>query len=140
VPVADWPAVLAGLDEQWSAAFSAGDLARLRAVDAAGSPALRGDSALLQQYLDAGVVLRGLRLERLHVAVAEVTDDRVTLKVVDRIAPYDLVDTAGGVVRTDPGRGETSWHVTLARIDIGSGGSHGAHDAWRIVSVARAPS
>ncbi len=129
--VADWSAVLASLDERWSTAFSTGDLEGLHAVDAHGSPALAGDSALLQRYIDTGVSARGVRFERLSVAARTVARDRVVLDVVDRIGPYDIVDAGGAVVRTDPGRVETAWRITMVPTDLGV-------DGWRISSVARA--
>jgi eukaryotic-like serine/threonine-protein kinase len=127
----DWAAALSKLDEQWSTAFSTGDVDALRAVDASDSAALAGDRALLQRYVDAGVSARGLRLERLSVSAVSVVDDRVVLRVVDRIEPYDIVDAGGAVLRTEPGRGETAWRITLVRTDP-------ADATWRIASVARA--
>jgi eukaryotic-like serine/threonine-protein kinase len=128
--VADWSAVLATLDERWSTAFTTKDLDGLRSVDAPGSPALAGDSALLQRYVDAGIRATGLRLERLSVTATTVSPQRVVLDVVDRIAPYDLVDDSGVVIRTDPGRPEATWRITLVPADA-------ATDEWRILSVAR---
>jgi hypothetical protein len=130
VPEADWSAVLAQLDDRWTAAFATGDPDGLDFVDAPASPALAGDSTLLQRYVDAGVVARGLHLERLEVVAVSVAPEQVALDVVDRIGPYELVDAAGAVVRTDPGRAETEWRVTLTPADDGS--------AWRIASVTRA--
>ena len=127
----DWAAVLSKLDEQWSTAFSTGDVDALRAVDASDSAALAGDRALLQRYVEAGASARGLRVERLSVSAVSVVDDRVVLRVVDRIQPYDIVDAGGAVLRTEPGRGETAWRITLVQTDP-------ADAAWRIASVARA--
>ena len=127
----DWAAVLSKLDEQWSTAFTTGDVDALRAVDASDSAALAGDRALLQRYIEAGASARGLRVERLSVSAVSVVDDRVVLRVVDRIQPYDIVDAGGAVLRTEPGRGETAWRITLVQTDP-------ADAAWRIASVARA--
>jgi eukaryotic-like serine/threonine-protein kinase len=129
--VADWSAVLARLDERWSTAFATRDLNMLRSVDAPASPALAGDSALLQRYVDAGVSARRLRVERLSVSAVSVAHDRAVLEVVDRIQPYDIVDAGGAVLRTEPGRGDTTWRITLVRTDS-------ADTTWRISSVARA--
>ncbi len=127
----DWAAVLSKLDDQWSTAFSTGDVDALRAVDASDSAALAGDRALLQRYVEAGASARGLRVERLSVSAVSVVDDRVVLRVIDRIEPYDIVDGGGAVLRTEPGRGDTAWRITLVRTDP-------ADATWRIASVARA--
>jgi eukaryotic-like serine/threonine-protein kinase len=126
----DWAAVLGRLDQQWSTAFSTGDVDTLHAVDASGSAALAGDRGLLQRYVDAGVSARGLRIERLSVSAVSVLDDRAVLDVIDRIGPYDIVDAGGAVLRTEPGRGNTAWRITLVHNDP-------ADAAWRIASVAR---
>jgi hypothetical protein len=129
MPQTDWAAVLEQLDDRWATAFATGDPDGLRLVDAPASPALAGDASLLQRYVDVGVVARGLRLERLKVVAVSVTPDQVSLHVVDRIRPYELVDTTGAVVRADPGREEASWRITM----VPAGETDGE---WRISSVA----
>ena len=110
----DWAAVLSKLDEQWSTAFSTGDVDALRTVDASDSAALAGDRALLQRYVDAGVSARGLRVERRRrVRGVGGRRSRRAARVVDRIEPYDIVDAGGAVLEPSPvearQRGASRW-------------------------------
>jgi hypothetical protein len=127
VPPAGWAATLARLDRARSTAFAEGDAAGLRAVYAAGAPALARDRAVLGRLTDAGLRADGLRLTASSVTVRGRTGGRVRLAVTDVMPPYRLVDAAGAVAERRAGRGAASWTVVLAR----------EHDGWKVYDVVR---
>jgi hypothetical protein len=61
------------------------------------------------------------------VKVVESADRRVVLRVVDVMPPYQLVDAAGVVSSSRPGRGPARWAVTLLRDG----------PAWQVYDVRR---
>jgi hypothetical protein len=128
---ADWADVIRGLDQRRASVFGRGDAAGLRAVYLHGSPALREDTADLNQLAAAELRTRGLRLVVSSVTVREAAPGRVSLKVVDRMPAYDVVDAAGRVVRQVPGRGDRPWIVTLVPATDAVG-------EWRIAAIAAA--
>lgn len=122
-----WRGVLAALDRSRAAAFAAPSLRRLTEVYVAGSPAGRRDRARLSSLLESGARLTGLRLHPVAVAVASRSPDRVVLEVVDVLGPSELRSAGGRVLQRLPGRAETSWTITLARVGAG----------WRFYDVVR---
>lgn len=124
-----WPEVLAGLDERRSTAFANGSADLLTEVYAAGSAPLARDAAALAELTDRGLRAVGLRLHIDDVSVVSANAESATLRVVDRLAPYRLVDSADAAVATEPGRGPVAWLVTVTPAEGG----------WHISEIARAP-
>lgn len=121
----DWPAVLGALDAERSAALAAADPTRLEAVYAPGSPALAADAAAVRRLLDAGQRAAVVRHTVRSVGELARSDTSARLHVVDVLAPYEVLAADGSVVRREPGRGERSFTVELARTAAG----------WRLVSL-----
>jgi hypothetical protein len=126
---ARWIGVLARLDRMRSAAFAAGDLQALDRVYAAGSPARRRDHQLLRRLVSVGLRAQGLRLQVEQAIPTRLSHDVVTLRVVDRLGPYRLVDPAGQVVHRRAGRGSVAWLVILRR----------ERGGWLVSDVRREP-
>lgn len=122
-----WADVLAGLDDRRSTAFATGTAALLDDVYAAGSAPLARDAAALADLTGRGLRAVGLRLRVETVSVVSSTSGATTLQVIDHLAPYRLVDSAGAVVATEPGRGQVTWTLTVKP----------AADGWRISDIAR---
>lgn len=122
-----WADVLAALDDRRSTAFATGTALLLDDVYAAGSPPLARDAAALADLTGRGLRAVGLRLQVATVSVVSSTSEAATLQVVDQLAPYRLVDRAGVVVATEPGRGQVTWTLTVTS----------AAGGWRISDVAR---
>ncbi len=123
----DWSAVLATLDQRRDAAMVNLDAAALADVYAAGSGPLAVDTASIRQLAAEGARAEGLRLEIRSVQLVRRTATGVTLRVVDRLPAYEIVDAGGRVLERRPGRGPVTWLVDLVP----------AGDGWRIAAVAR---
>lgn len=123
-----WADVLGALDDRRSAAFVTGDADGLEEVYATGSAPLARDAAALADLSARGLHAVGLRLDVEAVEVMSVDTEAATLQVVDRLAPYRLVDNAGAVVATEPGRGPVTWELTVTAVEGG----------WRISEIERA--
>jgi len=113
LPSASWRDALEVLDQRRSAAFAAGDGAMLAQVYAAGSAPLERDSAALAELADRGLRATGLSQQLDEVTLVSVDTDTATVRVVDQLAPYQLVDAAGTTVESVPGRGPATWVITL---------------------------
>ena len=125
---ASWRAVLAGLDGRRAAAFAESNPAVLAEVYVEGSPPYAADVASLRSLVDAGNRARPVRHELQEVRLITRTAAGVTVEVTDEMPAYDVVNSAGAVVGSDPGRGPKSWQVELVL----------AGDGWRISSLRRA--
>lgn len=123
-----WLGVLVQLDEQRSTAFATGSRDLLGDVYAAGSEPLARDTAVLDDLRGRGLRAVGLQLQIDEVSVVSAGHEAATLHVVDRLAPYELVDSAGTVVAAEPGRGPVTWTLTVTA---------GA-DGWRISEIEHA--
>jgi hypothetical protein len=77
--------VLAAWDAERSAAWAAGDVPRLEALYTDGSVAGERDAAMLEQWVDRGRVVTGLRMQVLSLREVSRTTDRWVLAVVDRV-------------------------------------------------------
>src|SRR5664280_168222 len=119
---ASWRAVLAGLDGRRAAAFAETNPAVLAEVYVEGSPPYAADVASLRRLVDAGNRARPVRHELQEVRLITRTAAGVTVEVTDEMPAYDVVNSAGAVVSSDPGRGPKSWRVELVL----------AGDGWRI--------
>ncbi len=115
--------LLARWDARRARAYARGDAAGLRALYVAGSAAAARDVAVLRSYLARGLRVRGLRMQLLAVEVREHRDDRVRLRVTDRVVGARAVGKDWS--RPLPADQPTSRAVTLVRV----GG------AWRVGSA-----
>jgi len=125
---ASWRAVLAGLDGRRAVAFAESNPAVLAEVYVEDSPPYAADVASLRSLVDAGNRARPVRHELQEVRLITRTAAGVTVEVTDEMPAYDVVNSAGAVVGSDPGRGPKSWQVKLVL----------AGDGWRISSLRRA--
>jgi hypothetical protein len=122
----DWVAMMIRLDATRDAAFTAADPGALPRTYAEGSRPLATESAAVRALAMHHVHARGLHFVVEAVAVEARTSSRVTLRVVDRLPAYDIVDGDGHVVVHRPARGSHTWQVVLVHSDVG----------WRIAAVA----
>lgn len=122
-----WLEVLHALDVERSAAFRAGDPALLARVYAPGSAPLARDAEILAELGSQHLRAVDLVLQIEQVTALSVDVERATLRVVDRLAPYRLIDPTGATVQTLPGRAAAGWLVTLAA----------GPDGWRISEIVR---
>lgn len=115
--------VLAAWDADRASAWADGDVRRLRALYTAGSVAGERDAAMLQQWLDRGLVVRDLHTQVLALDVVSRTPDRWILTVTDRV----VGGVAGGrATRTAlPKDWATTRTVTLRHVV----------DRWLVASV-----
>jgi hypothetical protein len=125
--------VLSALDAARAQALAGADPRSLTAVVAAGSPAAAADEARIEALAAAGLRVVGAERELVSVVPAEPpagasASGSVWLRVVDRLAPHRVVDSAGVVVEERPGRAEAVWIVALAPVEGG----------WRITEVVPA--
>ena len=125
----DWSAVMSGLDLARSRAFREGSSALLAEVDAPASRALLDDESLVRQVSERGWKARDLHLRLQSVQVASVLPERVELRVVDTLDPYDFVAPGGAVAQRVAGRGEVAHEITLRQ----------AQGGWRVEAVHDLP-
>jgi hypothetical protein len=121
-------AVLARWDARRAAAYARGDVAALRRLYVARSPAGTADAAVLLGYRRRGLRVTGMRMQLLSVEVLTTGADRLRLRVVDRLAHAVSV---GRGSRTLLPRDRASTHVVSLR--------RGPDARWRVVSVTAAP-
>jgi hypothetical protein len=122
----DWPAILDGLDGVRARAFAAADPSLLEQVYAHTSPLLARDRA-------AVLALRGLRAAGVRhslrsLAVSAYDGSTATLRVIDVLSAYDVVDGSGAVVRHVTSRPPMGFVVVLVRTSAG----------WRLQTVTAA--
>jgi hypothetical protein len=128
--VEEWAAVVTALYERRSSAFAAGSADRLADVYTPASTLLAADSRHVADLTAAGEVLRGFTPSVAGVQTATVSADRADLVLVDGWAGYEVVaavDPGGPVLRTAPGRAESTVRMVLVRTGEG----------WRIDTAAR---
>lgn len=121
-----WAGVLADLDAQRSRAFATATPQLLDGVYAPGSPAGALDRRRVRALAAAGLRTSGLAVHVRDARPVRTGPGQVSLRVVDTLAPYRLLDAGGRVVAARPGRGERTWTVTL----------HLLGGRWRIAEVA----
>jgi hypothetical protein len=121
--------VLRQLDQRRSTAFAQSDRSALDHVYVRGSAPHRNDQAALAELASRGLTADGLRLQIRSAVVTARARDHVVLRVVDRLAPYDLVDGTERPVGHRPGRGDRAWVVMLVPATGGD---------WRIAAVTPA--
>jgi eukaryotic-like serine/threonine-protein kinase len=118
---ADWGSVLAALDIARGRVLGSGRIGGVPAVDVPGSPAFRRDESLVRDLNHQGAVVRGLRTTLDVVTVETVTQQRVVLRVRDRLSAYSLVSPDGVVLHRVPARGARWWSLELRPV----------HGQWR---------
>lgn len=84
-PEVEAAAVLASWDADRAAAWSAGDVRRLRSLYTPGSMAGGHDVAMLRRWLGRGLVVDGLRTQVLALREVRRSADRWVLSVTDRV-------------------------------------------------------
>ena len=119
-------AVLRGWDEQRAAAYARADEEALRGLYVAESGAGTRDVALLRRYRDHGLRVADMRTQVLAVEVQEESEDRLVLRVTDRLA--DGVAVGGGLRVTLPRDRATTRVLTLVRQE----------GEWRMAAVRAA--
>ncbi len=116
---ASWAAVWSALDARRGAAFAAADATLLGRVYLPGCPELPADLRAVRSLAAAGTYALGVRHETTSVQVEAVDADRATLLVVDRMAGYQVRDSAAHLVQRAPARGERRWRASLVRTASG---------------------
>lgn len=124
-PDPDWAAVLDRLDATRAAAFAGADQRLLDGVYAPGSSPLAEDGQELARLAAAGRTATAVRHRLVSVLLTRRDGDRVVLRMVDRLPPYEIRRRDGTVLASQPGRGERMQHVELAMTSAG----------WRIAAV-----
>lgn len=102
--VADWAAVLRGLDRRRGQAWAAGDPAALTRVFAAGSDALTADRRRLRAFARRGLTAHGVRVSFDHIEVLAAGDGRARLRFAGHLRAVLAVDRSGVAHRVRPGR------------------------------------
>jgi hypothetical protein len=119
--------VLRRWDARRAEAWATGDVRGLRALYAPGAPVGRVDARMLASYVDRGLTVRGLRTQVLALRVLATAQDRLRLRVTDRVVGGEAVDGAGRVAALPVDR--ASERVVVLRRVAGE---------WRVARV-RAP-
>jgi hypothetical protein len=117
--------VLASWDRWRAAAYSSGDVAALRRLYVRGSTVGRDDVRMLRAYVDRGLAVRGLELQRSDVDVLSSTHRRLRVELLERLAEGTVVaaDRQVALPRDRPERRV----VTLVR----------GEQRWQVASVVR---
>jgi hypothetical protein len=117
--------VLHAWDDRRAAAWSAGDVAGLRALYTDGSVAGRRDAAMLRAWTARGLRVSGLRMQLLDVDARARGPGRLSVCVTDRLAGGVAVPGALALPRDAPTR-----HVVTLRRVAGE---------WRVSSARPGP-
>ena len=116
-------AVLAAWDADRVQAWAAGDVGRLASLYTEDSATGTRDVAMLARYVDRGLRVEGLRMQRLSVTPVAETPGRWVLRVADRVAGGSVV---GDRWRVSLPRDRPSVHTIVLRLVDGS---------WRVDTV-----
>jgi hypothetical protein len=129
-PPAWFPAsdVLRSWDRARARAFAAADVAALRDLYVAGSPAGTADARLLRSYRSRGLRVEGMRMQLLGVDVLQEGPRRLRLRVTDRLAAG--VAVGDGLRAPMPRDAATTRVVELHRAHAGA--------RWRVAWVRSA--
>ena len=118
-PAPDWARVLDRLDAARARAFAAADASQLACVYAADSPLLAADRAAIARLAASGQRARGVRHAVRSAAATSYDASTATLRVVDVLAGYEVVDTSGRVLQRTGPRAAVTFVVTLRRTPAG---------------------
>lgn len=83
--------VLRSWDERRSAAWATGDVTALRSLYVRGSRSGRTDVGMLEEYVDRGLVVRGLQTQVLAVDLLRSGPGLLVLRVTDRVVGGEAV-------------------------------------------------
>ncbi len=121
--------VLEAWDRSRAAAYASGDVAALRRLYVRGAQAGEEDVRMLRAYVDRGLVVRDLELQRSEVEVLGSTERRLRLEVVEGLGGATVV-AAGTEVALPRDRrerrvvtfvrGERRWQVASV-VGVGAG-------------------
>jgi hypothetical protein len=89
--------VLEKWDRARAAAYSSGDVPALRRLYVAGAPPGRHDVRMLREYVERGLVVRDLVLQRSEVEVLSSAGRRLRVAVTERLAAATVVAADGEV-------------------------------------------
>jgi hypothetical protein len=128
--------VLESWDRSRAAAYSSGDVAALRRLYVRGAAAGREDIRVLREYVERGLAVRDLELQRSAVEVLDSTEQRLRVEVVERLggATVEAAGTEVALPRDRPERrvvtlvrDERRWQVaSVVRVAATSGGRLGS--------------
>ena len=122
----DWGAVLGGLDRARAEAFARADAARLAGVYGAAGPLLTADQRAITALVRLRRTAVGVEHEVRGVTPVRVGTDSVTLRVVESLRGYEVVDGVGRVVGRHPPGTLVTHEVVLVRLPRG----------WRVSRVS----
>lgn len=91
VPRSPEVAVISAWDRRRAAAYAAADVRALRALYRPASRSGAADVRMLEEYVDRGLRVRGLRMQLLAVEVIRSDAKRVLLEVTDRMVGAEVV-------------------------------------------------
>jgi hypothetical protein len=123
--VAAWRGIVGYLEATRAQAFATGQPALLRGVYVPGAPGLAVDQASVRSLVRRGLRAAGFTATVDRITVESATPGAATLQVVDRLAGYRLVDSAGNRVGTGAGRPPRAFTMRLVKTPVG----------WRIATV-----
>ena len=89
--------VLEEWDRSRAAAYSSGDVAALRRLYVRGAPARRNDVRVLRAYVERGLVVRDLELQRSAIEVLAASEKRLRVELLERLAAATVVAADGEV-------------------------------------------
>jgi hypothetical protein len=123
--VAGWRGIVGYLDATRAQAFATARPSLLRNVYVATAPALAVDQASVRSLASRGLRAAGFTATVRAVTVESTSATSATLRVIDRLAPYRLVDRSGATVSTGAGRPARAYTMTLMRTSVG----------WRVSAI-----
>ncbi len=123
--VAGWRGIVGYLDATRAQAFAAARPSLLRNVYLTGSPALAVDEASVRSLARRGLRAAGFTATVQRISVTTATQSAATLRVVDRLTAYRLVDRDGTTVSAGAARPARAYTMMLVRTPNG----------WRVSSI-----
>jgi hypothetical protein len=112
----DWSAMVTRLAARRANAFAAADPALLAAAEALGSPLYAADTATVRTLRRHGWHAAGLHRDVRRALRRSRGAHMVTLRVVDALSAYAIVEADGTVVRRTPARKVGRFTTTLRRV------------------------
>lgn len=119
-PDADWLSVVTTLDDARAAALTARDSGLLRRAYTADAPARRADARRISTMTSAGYHVTAATHHVQSVTLVRIgDDDSVTLRVVESMPSYPIVDADGSVVGSTTASGRSVVLLELRPTDDG---------------------
>lgn len=122
---AAWRGVVSYLESTRVEAFATARVALLGTVYAPDAPGLAADTASVRSLHERGLHAVGFTATVERVTVQSSTAQAVSLRVVDRLSSYRLVDASGTTVDTGAARSARAFTMKLAKLPNG----------WRIAAI-----